>query len=171
MTDSDSPWHAWKWVSSLFMTALLWECIIASIYWPILYPEDRKQRLIGDTRAQIGNVFDHAVPIILLWVDWALNRIWIEWRQIYPNLLVILFYGIVNIIVTFASGTPVYPPLSWDSFWSWLMGFSILLLAFGYWAGIYYLTRYKFKKMGMHDTIPYAATIYDDTLIPESLLV
>ena len=39
--DSTSPWHCWKWLSTLFMTAFLWECVIASVYWSLLYPLDR----------------------------------------------------------------------------------------------------------------------------------
>lgn len=66
-----------------------------------------------------------------------------------------LFYGFINMAVTWITGTPIYAPLSWDSFWSWVMGLSLLPIAFGYYAGIYYLTKYKFRKLSMHDSIDY----------------
>ena len=78
--DSHSMWHSWKWVSLLHMTALLWECVIASVYWTILYPEDRKHRLKDDLSANIWNVFDHGVPVIVLLTDWFLNRIYFEFN-------------------------------------------------------------------------------------------
>ena len=67
-----------------------------------------------------------------------------------------LFYGFINMAVTWISGTPIYAPLSWDSFWSWVMGLSLLPISFGFYAGIYYLTKYKFRKLSMHDSINYA---------------
>lgn len=146
LADSESPWHVWKWASMLFTTALLWECIIASIYWTILYPTDRKNRLLGHPWAQFFNVFDHAVPVICLWLDWCLNCVWIEWNHLYPNLAVILVYGFVNMAVTFGSGTPVYAPLSWDSFWAWVMGLAVFPIAVGFYFGIYYATKWKFRR-------------------------
>ncbi len=58
-------------------------------------------------------------------------------------------YGIVNITVTYRSGTPVYPPMSWDSVLSWCIGLSLLPFAFGVYAGLFYLTQWKFKKLKM----------------------
>ena len=132
------------------MTALLWECVIVIIYWPIIFPTPENQKLlVGKPGEQVRNIFDHAVPIIVLWVEWSLNSIWIEWNQIYPNLLGILFYGFINMIVTAINGKPVYPPLSWDSFGAWALGLSILLVAYVFWIAIYYLTKCKFRKMQM----------------------
>ena len=148
--DSHSMWHSWKWHSSLFMTALLWECVIASVYWTILYPSDRA-RLKGDVAKNIWNVFDHAVPIIVLFTDWFLNRIYFEWNQLYPNMIIFLFYGLVNLTVTYVTGVPVYEPMSWDSVGSWFLALAMIPLAALYWVGLYYLTRWKFRKMEMHD--------------------
>ena len=66
-------------------------------------------------------------------------------------------YGLVNIDVTYRSGTPVYAPLSWDSVVTWIMGLAILPIAVAYFAGIYYLTKWKFRKLKMHDQIEYAS--------------
>ena len=107
---------------------------------------------------QFSNLFDHAVPVTCLWIDWTLNRIWVEWNQLYQNLFIIAIYGAVNITVTKVRGTPVYPPISWDSFGAWLIGLAILPLAFVYFTAIYYLTKCKFRKMAMHDAIVYEAT-------------
>ena len=148
-------WRSWKCLSAIFTTIIVWECIIASIYWPVLYPADLEDRLRGHPWKQFSNCFDHAVPVACLWIDWALNRIWIEWNQVYQNMFIIAIYGVVNIVVTKSSGTPVYPPISWDSFMAWVIGLAILPLALGYFTGIYYLTKFKFRKMAMHDAINY----------------
>ena len=99
---------------------------------------------------------DHAFPITFLFIDFVLNRIYFEWNQVYANMGVFLVYGLVNITVSKASGTPVYPPISWDSVTSWILGLSMLPLALLFYVLLFYLSRCKFRRMGMHDAIEYA---------------
>jgi len=129
--------------------------VIASVYWTLLYPDDR-DRLKDNPVKNWWNCCDHALPICALITDWCLNRIYFEWNQIYANILVFGVYGLVNIGVTFGTGTPVYPPISWDSVGAWFVGLAMLPLAAGYYVALYYLTRCKFRKMKMHDAIEYA---------------
>ena len=136
----------------MFITAILWESFIASVYWTILYPGDRA-RLEGKVGMNIWNCFDHAFPLIFLITDWFLNRIYFEFQQIYANMLIFFIYGLTNLTVTMVTGTPVYPPISWDSVESWLVGVAMLPLAMGYYIGLYYLTKCKFRKMKMHDSV------------------
>ena len=150
--DSSCPFRSWKWLSSLFMTAILWETVICSVYWSILYPDDRA-RLEGKVGANIWNCLDHAFPFIFLCTDWCLNRIYFEANQVYANIFVFLIYGLVNLTYTFVKGEPVYPPISWDSVGSWILGLSMLPLALLYYFIIYYLTKCKFRCMKMHDSI------------------
>ena len=64
-------------------------------------------------------------------------------------MIVFVLYGILNIIVTYATGKPVYDPISWDSFASWLLGLAMLPLAVGFYIALYFATRGKFKLTGM----------------------
>ena len=96
--------------------------------------------------------------MVALWIDWSLNRIYVEWNQLYPNLIIVLLYGIVNMTITYARGTPVYGFLSWDSVVSWSAGLGMLLLMTAFFAGLYYLTKFKFRKMEMHDSINYVTS-------------
>ena len=146
LKDSESPWCAWKCLSALFKTALLWECVIASVYWPTMYPADRRTHM-NDFKWNFANACDHLLPICVLFTDWLLNRIYYEWNQIYANLGVFVLYGIVNISVTLLSGKPVYSMMSWDSVGSVMIALAIFPLATVYYIGLYYLTRFKFRKM------------------------
>lgn len=47
--------------------------------------------------------------------------------------------------VTFISGTPVYPVISWDSVTAWAIGLAILPFAALVWFLLYGLTYLKFK--------------------------
>jgi hypothetical protein len=152
MKDSDSFWCSWKLYSTIFMMALLWESVIASVYWSILWPDDKK--------AHHGvwffwNAGDHAAPIILLTIDFIFNRVYWELNQIYANMLIFLIYGFVNLGVTYGTGTPVYPPISWDSVGSWCLGLAMIPLCALYYLMWYSLTKLKFRWMKMHDSITY----------------
>ena len=102
MRDSTSVCNAWKMVSSLFMTALLWECIIVSIYWSLLYEND-KARMEGQPALKFWNIYYHALILVILIIEWSLNRIFFELNQIWANLAVFLIYGMINIIVTYVN--------------------------------------------------------------------
>lgn len=131
------------------MAAFVWECVIATVYWTLLFSQDLKQNLRDHPGKQIVNVFAHGVPLVTLTLDFLLNRVYFEFNQVYANLAVISFYGVINFVVTLASGEPVYPPMSWDSWWSVLLALSMLLIAFLYWVVIFYISKCKFKRMRM----------------------
>ena len=59
------------------MTAMLWEFIIASVYWSILYKID-KARVEDDPKLKFWNIDYHAIMLTLLLVEWLLNRIYFE---------------------------------------------------------------------------------------------
>lgn len=108
------------------------------------------------------NCCDHLFPVCFLIIDWVLNCVYYEMNQIWANMIVFLLYGFVNMGVTWGRGKPVYPPLTWDSFGSWLLGLAMLPLAIGYYFALYYLTRCKFRKLKMHDAIEYNAVSTGD---------
>lgn len=154
LKDSDSIWHTWKWLSSLFMTAVMWQSVISIVYWSVLY-EDDKERVGNTFMGNYWNFCDHLFPIIFLIIDWFLNRIYFEKNQIYANMLIFFLYGMINLTVTYARGKPVYPPMSWDSFGSVCFALVMFPLAIGFYFAFYFLTKFKFRKMEMHDSIKY----------------
>mmetsp|Transcript_11730 Transcript_11730/g.15932 ORF Transcript_11730/g.15932 Transcript_11730/m.15932 type:complete len:86 (+) Transcript_11730:445-702(+) len=85
------------------MAALLWECLISSVYWSILYSYD-KERVAGSPSKKFWNYAAHLFPIVFLTIEWLLNRIFFEMNQIWGNLAIILIYGLLNIAVTFSTG-------------------------------------------------------------------
>ena len=119
--------------------------------------------MYGDDKERVGNTFmgnywnfcDHLFPIVFLVIDWFLNRIYFEKNQIYANMLVFFIYGMVNLTVTLVGGKPVYPPMSWDSFGSVCFALVMFPLAIGFYFAFYFLTKCKFRKMKMHDSIKY----------------
>ena len=139
----------------MFMAAILWESVIASVYWSILWPGDRGKH---EGSWYYWNAGDHAAPIILLTIDFLLNRIYFELNQIWPNIAVFLVYGLVNIGVTYGTGKPVYDPISWDSVGSWCLGIAMIPLCALYFLMWYFLTKCKFRAMQMHDSIQYVPT-------------
>ena len=145
--DSSSPWHGWKWLSQLFMSAILWESVIAFFYWTLLFRLDYPNLT---PTSFVCICLDHAIPITALVGDYFLNRIYFEWNQLTANIIVFALYGCINITATFVSGTPVYPPLSWDSVTSIALGMLVFVFAFGFYTMWYFLTKCKFRRILNH---------------------
>lgn len=78
-------------------------------------------------------------------------------NQIWANIVVFMIYGCVNIGVSKGTGTPVYSAIPWDSVGTWFLGMAMVPLAVGFYVGLYFLTRLKFRCMKMHDSIEYAS--------------
>ena len=134
-----SPWYLWKWCNFLFMTSFCWNVLITTIFWSLLYPSIKGS-------ADYMDFFDHILPLILTLIDFLMNRIFWEHKQVLPNMAIVAFYGIINIIVTKATGEPLYPPyITWSDWQSWLIGFSMLPYFAFLWYCLYGLVWLKFK--------------------------
>jgi hypothetical protein len=141
-----SPFRMWKWVTFIYQCALCWETIITIVYWSVLWPTEVH---INKWHEIKKNFLGHLFPLIYLYIDYALNRYYFEWHQIWLVMGTFVAYGTVNISVTKASGKPVYGPLSWDSVFSWCLGLGLLPFAVGVSIGYFYLSQWKFKKLKM----------------------
>jgi hypothetical protein len=69
-----SPFQLWKWVTFLFQAAILWEIIIALVYWSILWPGESNHSL----QALIDEMMYHLFPVVYLIIDFFMNRIYFE---------------------------------------------------------------------------------------------
>jgi hypothetical protein len=94
-----APCKMWKFVTYLFQTAITWEVIITIVYWALLWPTE--------THANHGIWYDfkrtclvHLLPLIYLTVDFILNRIYFEWEQRWIQIIIMVIYGVLNIIVS-----------------------------------------------------------------------
>lgn len=71
-----------------------------------------------------------------------------EKTTFWINIFTAIVYGVVNILFTFITGNPVYPPvLTWDSIVSWVIGAAVV----PFWGLVFYieywLTNSKMKKV------------------------
>lgn len=135
----------WKWTSSLFMSALLWEMVITLVFWFLLFPNSDYSSVTGMNYLLM--YINHTVPLLVLLIDFCFNAIWFEKHQVWPNLAVFLLYGLLNIGLTYFSGHPVYSLLSWDSTLAWIVGLSLLPIVGIIWMILCLITHFKFKKL------------------------
>jgi hypothetical protein len=136
----------WKFTTYWFIMTLSMEVVITIGFWSFCYDAPHE----GGLR-EVNLYMDHSVPILLLSLDFAFNKIWFELNQVWPNALLLLLYGFDNIIYTFATGHPVYPPLTWNSVTSislGLCGFPMFLL---FWLALCAISECKFKKCDMNE--------------------
>ena len=81
----------------------------------------------------------------MLLVDFCLNRIYFEFSQFPINFIIIIIYGMVNMVVTLNRETPVYSIIPWDSFISVVVAFGMLPTFFLIWLTFHYLGKLKFS--------------------------
>ncbi len=109
------------------------------------------------------------MPIVMLTIDYCMNRIPFNLRHLPVSVFVMLMYGIVNIAKTLATGVPVYPPLNFHDVMSYVWSVLLFVLeGLGY-LGLYYLTKFKLRKIEEIDYKEHTdLTIYDIANIDKS---
>ena len=118
--------------------AVVFEYIVTLIFWTALY----------DGSGDFNTFAAHILPCTLLTIDFACNRIYVDFMQFIANLIILTLYGMVNLIATKAMGYPVYPIMEWNSFTSVLIAFAMLPLMMLFWTLAYYVSKCKFAKCG-----------------------
>jgi hypothetical protein len=135
-----SPWLLWKWAVFFYETSLTFEVIITLFFWAVLFDPD-------DPENDIWDYLDHSIPIVMLIIDYCMNKIPFNLRHLAPSMVIMVSYGIVNISYTLGTGTPVYPPLNFKDVLSFMWLVVLILLECGAYAGITWVTKWKIKKV------------------------
>lgn len=123
---------------------LSFEVVISIGFWTFVYDAPHHTGL-----QEVNLIMDHSLPILLLAIDFAFNKIWYEVNQLWINIWVILAYGIINLVYTLVAGEPVYPPLTWDSVDSIALALTCVPLYMLFWLILCMINDCKFKKLGM----------------------
>ena len=74
----------------------------------------RKPQYANSQVQMLGLVLHHALPLILLSVDYCFNAMPFVGRHVYSVMVICIVYLIFNYYVTKRRGTPVYSIMSWD---------------------------------------------------------
>ena len=133
-----SSWVLWKWAVFLYETSLSFEVIITLFFWGVLFDPDDND---------VWDYVDHILPIAILVLDYAMNRVPFIFRHLAVSINIMFIYGLVNLLYTLSTGTPVYPPLNFKDALSyvWLLVLAFLECATYY--GLTVLTRWKIGKI------------------------
>jgi hypothetical protein len=122
----------------------VFEVLITVGFWSFVYDAPSYH---GQPYRHFNLYADHALPIILLLIDFWLNRIMIELNQIYPNLIILTLYGLSNLIYVAITRHPIYPPINYSSWFAWIMFFSAMPIFMLFWVLMFLCSRKKFKMM------------------------
>ena len=133
--------------------------MIFTIYWTLLYPDDKASGRLDTPWAMFSDCLDHLFPVTFLITDWCINRIYFEKNQVHANVVVILIYGLINLTLTKVNGEPIYPPLSFDSVISWILALVIIPASYGFFMMLYGGTMVKFRILKMEGVLPNVADI------------
>jgi len=144
----------WKWCSWLYTMTLWWDIIITTVFWGFLLPTTNFGEVFyGHPWGEFKLMTDHIFPLFFMLVDWFLNAITFEKQHIWPNLIPMTLYALVNLTYVKVKGKVIYPGMTWDSFLSILLVLCGYPVGIGFWYLICWLTDKKLfrflKKKGL----------------------
>jgi len=94
---------------------------------------------------------DHISPIVILSIDYGLNRIPFNLRHLPISMGMMLCYGIVNMTYVLTTGKVIYKPLNYHDTMSFVWMVVLASLEGLAYFGMYYLTQWKLTKIQSSD--------------------
>jgi len=129
---------------------MTFEVVIVIFFWIALFPTIHFK---PDETYRIVTIYtDHTVPLGLLAIELFQNRIHFSFRHLPITLIIMTFYGLVNITVTFVRGYPVYAPLTFDSLKSWGMAMVLPVLLTIIHTGFVFFSRWRTRRYNSIDS-------------------
>jgi len=129
----------WKWGIFFYEISLTFEIIITLFFWAVLFPLMKSK--------SAWTFIDHISPILILTIDYCLNRIPFSLRHLPLSMGILLIYGIVNMTYTLVTHKPIYPPLNFHDFMSFVWAVVLVGLEAAGFLGMYHLTQWKLRKV------------------------
>ncbi len=134
-----SPWLLWKWSIFFYCASFTYEIIITLFFWSVLFPEI--------AHPDVFTFMDHIAPIVILLIDYSMNRIPFSVRHLPVAMGLLLIYGLVNMTWTLETGHPVYPPINFKSAMTAVWVILLALLEIGGFFLMSWLTKLKLNKI------------------------
>ena len=134
-----SPLLLWKWGIFFYVTSFTFEIIITMFFWAVLFPLMKK--------SDPFTFIDHIAPIVILLIDYSMSRIPFSIRHLPLAMIILLFYGLINMTWTLVTGRPVYPPLDFKTYMTAVWALLLVLLLVGEFYLMTFLTKRKLKKV------------------------
>jgi hypothetical protein len=137
----------WKWCIFFYETSLTFEILITIFFWSVLFPIMIKT----GKHPGIFTFIDHIAPVVVLTIDYTMNRIPFTLKHLPLTLIILVSYGVVNMVKTLVTGIPVYPPLNYHDFMTFVWMAVLLLLEVLAYMAMCALTKWKNAKIARID--------------------
>jgi len=139
------PFALWKFTNVIGEMAFTLQVLIPIFYWGFVYGTEKLSEPFETWIYK--TIAAHGVTAAFIWVDIAFSRL-----KFYKNhsVIIVIFgilYCIINFSVTKYTGEPVYKPIDWKTFKSFvLLGGALVLILAGFVLGLF-ITRIKSKAL------------------------
>ena len=138
-----SPWLLWKWSIFFYCASFTFEIIITLFFWSVLFPLMKKHDPF--------TFIDHISPIVILLIDYSMNRIPFTIRSLPLAMILLTIYGMINMTWTLVTGKPIYPPLNFKTPMTAVYIILLALLEIGGFYLMVFVTKKKLNKVRLID--------------------
>ena len=116
-----SPFHLFKWSCILFEMAFLYEIVIVTCFWSMIFPallvrmNKKNSNEHYDVRFMVvAGMCDHSIPLLCLLVEFTYNCTPFVWRHFHTTGLIAIMYMFFNAFFSLFIGQ-IYPLIDWRS--------------------------------------------------------
>lgn len=123
--------------------------IITPFFWFVLYPTVPELK----PEVHFSLVCDHSVPLAVLLIDFMFNQVPLAQRHFIFMFIIALVYLVINYACTKVEGTPVYPPMDWETPFGIALPFLLIVGALVIFYIFYFITILKLYVSGYIDIV------------------
>lgn len=151
-------------LSTLFHMAFTLECVITIMFWAVIFPTQKNtstNHLKSDDHSMkvakfIATFLLHLMPIVLLSIDFSLNKIILKKENLSYLLVTLMLYFFVNFIAVMVFGVKIYSAINYKDFASYVYITLGNVITWAFWKLPLKLQKHKF-------------ILKDDSLISNSI--
>ena len=98
-------------MAHLQSTVLGMQFLITFFYWIVIFNKNEERTPFQWYK----DIYMHSVPLIIIFWEMLLNRMEIRMKHLKLTMIIIVFYGFVNLFFTLFNGEPVYNALDFQN--------------------------------------------------------
>ena len=136
---------AWKLWIYFFQQSLIFEILITTFFWGMLYRDFKKMSFYQSPIRQLSLVLDHLLPLFCLILDYSVNSMPFIKRHLWPIIFTVTVYICVDFAFVKLTGKIIYKILNWNDIFSFVLSIIAIIFLVIVFNVVYWINNKKLK--------------------------